>query len=168
MDPLRGGKGSTWEGGLREPTIAWWPGHIPSGTVCDEIMSVMDFLPTFSTLAGAEIPQDRIIDGKDISPLLFNKKGATSPHEAFFYYKQNDLQAVRSGNWKLFEDGRLYNLDEDIGETEDVSGAHPEIVKRLKNYLEEARNDMGDGDQEGRNCRPPGFVENPQSILRGN
>jgi arylsulfatase A len=165
MGPLRGGKGSAWEGGLREPTIAWWPGHIPSNTLCDELMTAMDILPTFSGLAGAKIPEDRIIDGKDVAPLLFNKKGAKSPHNTFFYYQGRDLRAVRSGNWKLFEDGTLYNLQEDIGETQDVSGSHPEIVKRLMNYLEEARNDLGDKEQEGRNCRSPGFVKDPQSIL---
>ena len=64
--PLRGGKGTTWEGGMRVPTLAWWPGQVPAGSVCDEIASTMDFLPTFVRLAGAEIPDDRIIDGKDM------------------------------------------------------------------------------------------------------
>lgn len=168
MGPLRGGKGNTWEGGMREPTIAWWPGHIPSDAVCDEIMTAMDLLPTFATFAGATIPEDRIIDGKDVSDLLLGKKGASSPHKTFYYYRQKDLQAVRSGKWKLFEDGRLYNLEEDMGETEDVSASHPEAVKQLNEYLEEARKDLGDDEQEGRNCRPPGIVDDPKSILTGN
>jgi arylsulfatase A-like enzyme len=71
--PLRDGKGSTWEGGVREPTPAWWPGKVPAGSVCDAIAANFDFLPTFVELAGGTIPADRKIDGKDISPLLFGR-----------------------------------------------------------------------------------------------
>jgi len=167
IGPLRGGKGTAWEGGFRVPTIACWPGHIPSDTVCDEVMSAMDLLPTFAGLADAKLPQDRIIDGKDVSSLLLGKKNAQSPHEAFFYFQKKDLRAVRSGKWKMFEDGRLYNLRKDIGETKDISQSHPEVVKRLTNYLKKARKDLGDKDEGGKNCRPPGIVENPEPILPG-
>ena len=98
--PLRGGKASTWEGGVREPTIAWWPGRIPAGTACDAMMSEMDVLPTLVKLAGGEVPGDRVIDGKDIWPLL-SGRSKQSPHEALFYFKGNRLEAVRSGPWKL-------------------------------------------------------------------
>ena len=98
--PLRGGKASTWEGGVREPTIAWWPGKIPAGTACDAMMSEMDVLPTLVKLAGGAVPGDRVIDGQDIWPLL-SGRSKQSPHEALFYFKGNRLEAVRSGPWKL-------------------------------------------------------------------
>jgi arylsulfatase A-like enzyme len=98
--PLRGGKGSTWEGGMREPTIAWWPGKIAAGTACDAPVSEIDVLPTLVKLAGGEVPPGRVIDGKDIWPLMAGQT-KESPHEALFYFKSNNLEAVRSGPWKL-------------------------------------------------------------------
>ena len=98
--PLHGGKGTTWEGGMREPTIAWWPGRIAAGTACDATISEMDVLPTLVKLAGGKVPTDRKIDGKDIWPLLAGQS-KESPHEALFYFNGNQLQAVRSGPWKL-------------------------------------------------------------------
>jgi len=164
--PLRGRKGSTWEGGMREPTIAWWPGTIPPGTSSDLITSVMDVLPTLAHLAGAEAPQDRIIDGKDITRILTGKQGDKPVHEAFFYYRGADLRAVRSGPWKLHTTGALYNLDEDIGETTDVAAAHPDVVARLEAYLDRARADLGDGaDHPGANVRPPGKVDSPKFLI---
>ena len=97
--PLRGKKGTTLEGGMREPTVIRWPGNVPAGEPNDQIMTTMDLLPTFAKLAGAEIPADRVIDGKDISAVLRGE--AKSPHEAFFYHRVEALQAVRSGKWKL-------------------------------------------------------------------
>src|SRR5687768_16861095 len=99
--PLRAGKGTTYEGGMRVPCIMRWPGKIPEGTVCREIATMMDVMPTVVQFAGASAPTDRNIDGKDIADLLFAKPGAKSPHEAFFYYSGNRLNAVRSGQWKL-------------------------------------------------------------------
>ncbi len=98
--PLRGGKGSTWEGGMREPTIAWWPGKITPASVCDAPMSEIDVLPTLVNLAGGSVPADRKIDGKDIWPLLAGQT-KESPHETLFYFRGNALEAVRSGSWKL-------------------------------------------------------------------
>ena len=98
--PLRGGKGGTYEGGMREPTIAWWPGRVPTGSVCDAVAGNIDFLPTFVSLAGGRVPTDRKIDGKDISPLLLGQTGE-SPREAQYYFAGNTLQAVRAGQWKL-------------------------------------------------------------------
>lgn len=158
--PLRGGKGSTWEGGMREPTIAWWPGSIPANSTCDEIATTMDLLPTFARLAGAKAPDDRVIDGKDIAPLLLGQANAKSPHKAFFYYKQNDLQAVRSGEWKLHSNGQLYNLEKDIGEEQNVAGEHPDVAARLSKYLAECRADLDDP----KNCRPVGKNMNPKYL----
>ncbi len=95
--PLRGGKGTVWEGGMREPTVAWWPGTVPAGSVCDEIATTMDLLPTFARLGGGKVAGDRVIDGKDITALLRDPGKAKSPHKAFFYYQYGSLRAVRSG-----------------------------------------------------------------------
>ncbi len=99
--PLREGKGTAWEGGVREPCIMRWTGTIPAGTTCNELAATIDILPTFAALAGATVPTDHTIDGKDIRPLLFDEPGAKCPHEAYYYYWNKELQAVRSGPWKL-------------------------------------------------------------------
>jgi arylsulfatase A-like enzyme len=177
--PLRGGKGSTWEGGMREPTIAWWPGHVPAGSACAATTANLDILSTFVTLAGGQVPADRVIDGKDISPLLFGKAKA-SPHEAFFYFNGETLQAVRSGPWKLglpsqFDQKkkgllasgvpRLYNLETDIGETKDVAAEHPDIVSRLQGYLAQMDADLGEK-KKGPGVRPPGRVAQPKPLVK--
>ena len=178
---LRGHKGSTWEGGMREPCIVRWPGKIPAGKTCDEIATTMDLLPTFAQLAGTKPPTDRIIDGKNIESLFSGKKGAKSPHEAFYYYQIDQLQAVRSGKWKLHlkleakkrnwgkpvsnSPLQLYNLDADIGEQNNVADSNPDVVKRLLSYAEKARDDLGDLNRKGRNQRPAGWVENPKPLL---
>jgi arylsulfatase A len=155
--PLRGGKGSLWEGGMRVPTIAWWPGQVPAGTACGEITSVMDFYPTFAGLAGAELPKDRIFDGKDMSGLLRGEPGARSGYEAFYYR----TGAVRSGDWKYFADGRLYNLKHDISETEEAASRNPEIALRMERLLERAEEDFNNP----ANCRPAGRAEAPLRFL---
>ena len=99
--PLRGAKGTTREGGIRVPTVMWGPGYIPAGAVTGEIATTMDLLPTFIAMAGAQLPSDRTLDGRDISPLMLGETGAKSPHEAFYYYRETHLYAVRSGQWKL-------------------------------------------------------------------
>lgn len=98
--PLRGFKGSTWEGGMRVCTIAWWPGKIAAGSTTSEITSMMDILPTFAALAGAELPE-RKIDGGNLWPLLSGESGAKSPHDVFYYYRGLKLEAIRQGEWKL-------------------------------------------------------------------
>jgi arylsulfatase A-like enzyme len=142
--PLRGAKFSTWEGGMRVPTIMRWPGKIPAGSVCSEVAAACDILPTFAKLAKAELPK-RKIDGKNIWRLMSGKKGAKSPHKQFYYYRGAGLRAVRSGDWKLHIGGgnkkqqkegikptlTLYNLADDIGETTDVAAANQKIVQRL-------------------------------------
>ena len=162
--PLRGGKGSAYEGGRREPTIAWWPGKVPAGSVCGEMATAMDLLPTFAALSGATAPEDRIIDGKDVSALLLARKGARTPHEAFYYYTRTSLTAVRAGDWKLFKSGQLYNLAKDIGEKTNVAAKNPDVVKRLRKYFEQAKKDLGDG-APGPNCRPIGVAKDPRVII---
>lgn len=150
--PLRDGKFSTYEGGMREPTIMRWPGTIPSGEVCREVCGTIDLLPTFAGLARAKVPMDRVIDGRDIRPLIFGRPGAKSPHKAFFYYRGNNLEAVRSGRWKLRRRKKteLYDLEADISEKNNRADEHPEIVKRLTDIME-------DFDRELKaNTRPPG------------
>jgi arylsulfatase len=98
--PLREGKLTTFEGGVRVPCIMRWPGKIPAGEECGELASTIDLLPTIARLIGAKLPEQRI-DGKDIWPLMTAQPGAKSPHEAFYYYAGDELQAVRSGDWKL-------------------------------------------------------------------
>jgi arylsulfatase A len=173
-EPLKGGKGSTFEGGQRVCNVMRWPGKIPAGRSCDELLTSMDILPTFAGLAGTSSPDDRIIDGKDVSDILLDKPGATSPHEAFYYYFKDQLECVRSGKWKLRvaqvrggENAKLpqlYDLEADIGETTDVSDQHPDIVARLQKLADAARADLGDGDKPGANQRPAGHVDDARGL----
>ncbi len=136
--PLRGGKFSSYEGGFRVPCIMWWPGKIPSGTTCSKVASTIDLLPTIAKLAGAKIPVDRVIDGKDISALMFAEHGAESPHNYFYYYIANELQAVRSGQWKLRRakgNTELFNLDHDISETNNLAKQHPDLAAKLTKVM---------------------------------
>jgi arylsulfatase A-like enzyme len=157
--PLRGGKGSAWEGGVREPTLAWWPETIPAGSVCDEVATAMDLLPTFARMAGAALPRDRVIDGKDITSLLSGSPDAKSPHDRFFYHQGDTLRAVRSGPWKLFRSGRLYHLGNDISESRNVAAEHPEVVKRLHGYMDEFEAEVR------KHSRPVGTARNPRTLL---
>ena len=164
--PLRGGKGSTWEGGMRVPALAWWPGTIPAGSASDETVSTIDVLPTLANLSGASVPRDRILDGRDISEILLGIPGASSPHEAFFYFEEHELQAVRSGRWKLFlKRGELFDLNADIGETTDVSASNPEVVERLRGYFNSAMADLGTGRDQCPQCRPAGTVEDAKPLI---
>ncbi|MHC5108351.1 MAG: sulfatase family protein [Planctomycetota bacterium] len=184
--PLREGKGTTWEGGVRVPCIARWPGRIPENTIVTEPAMTIDVFPTVARLIGAELPAHKI-DGKDIWPLMAGTPGARSPHEAlYFYYHANNLEAVRSGKWKLVfphkyrsltdrpgRDGKpngyshptcgleLYDLSRDIGERHNVAGQYPEVVERLQALAERARDDLGDKltNRTGRNVRPPGRIK---------
>jgi len=170
--PLRAGKGTTWEGGMRLPCIARWPGKIPAGTVCREMAASIDFLPTFAALAGGCAPKDRVIDGRDIRDLLFNVDGAETPHEAFPYYRLNQLEAMRMGKWKLHlrkgEEviNELYDLEADIAEANDLYDQFPEVVARFQPLIEHYRDDIGDSavNRTGKNCRPVGRVANPRPL----
>lgn len=168
--PLSGWKGSTMEGGMRVPCVMRWPGKIPAGAECRELASTLDVMPTFAGLAGTTAPRDRIIDGKDLWPLASGQEGAQATHEAFYYYYREQLQAVRSGKWKLHlprEDQplRLYDLDADVAESRDLAAGNGPVVERLTALAERARQDLGDGDREGENQRPAGMVITPQPLL---
>ena len=172
--PLRGRKGQTWDGGQRVPCIAWWPGKIPAGTQTAELTAAFDVYPTFAALAGAVSPH---MDGRDLSPLLFSEVGATSPHEVFYFYQMDQLQAVRSGRWKLHlalndkqrnwgkSEGpvpaQLFDLAAEISEETDVSSEHPEVVARLTALAEEARESLGDDGRKGSEQLEAGWVESP-------
>lgn len=176
--PLRGAKTSTWEGGLRVPCIMRAPGKIPAGTVCNEMASTLDILPTLAHLAGGLVPDDRTIDGHDITNLIHGRKGAVSPTKAFYYYQNTHLQAVRSGKWKLhiarpaqppwcpkwarhidpkdvfeIKGPMLFDLEHDIAEQTDVAEGNAEVVKELLELVEWARNDIGDYNRAGKNAR---------------
>lgn len=158
--PLRGNKGTTFEGGMREPTVVRWPGKIPAGESNGKLMTTMDLLPTFANLAGAAVPTDRVIDGKDIWTTLTGV--GKTPHEAFFYHRGNTLAAVRAGKWKLHtprgQPTALYDLETDIGEKKNVINANPEIVKRLSERISVFQQDIA------QNSRPAAFVDNPQPL----
>lgn len=179
--PLKGNAYSVAEGGMRMPFIAFWPGRIRAGTVSAEVITLMDVLPTLAALSGGTMPADRIIDGHDIRPLLFGEAKARSPYDAFFYYYVSQLQAVRSGPWKLYladekslaqfgnttvtVPGRLYHLADDPEEQNDRFAQQPDIVKRLLAQAEAARADLGDGDRPGKGVRPVGKVKHPTPRL---
>ena len=171
--PLREGKGTCWEGGVREPCIMRWPGKIPANSVSNSMLMTIDILPTIANLIGAPLPA-KPIDGLDVWPLISGAAGAKNPHEAYFYYYQNNqLQAVVSGDgrWKLMlphtyrtlagraggtggqpvqyeqrkiEAPQLYDLEADIGESRDVAAEHPDIVAQLQTFAEKARAEYGD------------------------
>ena len=180
--PLAGRGYTTAEGAFRVPTIVWWPGQVPAGSVCDELATTMDLLPTFARLAGGTEPQDRTIDGHDIWPLFMGAADARSPHDVFYYYQCDQLQAVRSGPWKLFlpldrfthhphfrpgEKGRalLFNVVKDVGSRQNVADKHQDVVRRLLAMAEHARAELGDAGRRGRGQRPAGRVEYPTPRL---
>src|SRR5262249_48937284 len=155
--PLRGFKASTFEGGVRVPTIAWWPGKVPAGTETDAIFGMFDVLPTFGALADGKVPADRKLDGANIWPHLAGDKDTKPAHEPFYYYRGLRLEAVRRGDWKLqivpvakkddpkdaaFKP-KLYNLRTDIGEAKDVAADNAEVVKQLEGLAAAMKDDLG-------------------------
>jgi arylsulfatase A-like enzyme len=175
--PLRGGKGGSYEGGFRVPCVMRLPGTIPPGSVCRDLATQMDLLPTLARLAGTGVPRD--VDSKDIIDLMVAKRGAKSPHESFFYYVGDRLHAVRSGRWKLKVPTTLaeefagylnvanpdttipralYDLENDPAEQKSVLADHLDVVQRLQAMIEAAREDLGDSRRKmrGKNVRPVG------------
>jgi len=144
--PLREGKGSTWEGGVRVPCIIRWPGHVPAGRVSKAIFSTLDFMPTFAELAGYEVPKDRIVDGVNQTALLFGKS-ETGDRDHIYYLCRNEMHGVRRGRWKLLLPNRknyynyvkdrgsnameLYDLQADIGEKHNLAEKNPQIVSEM-------------------------------------
>jgi arylsulfatase A-like enzyme len=172
--PLRDGKGRTWEGGMRVPGIAWWPGTIPAGRTVDGLTTTMDFMPTYHQLVYGSPFTQQVIDGHDLFPLLTGAQDSSAYH-AFYYYDRDQLQAVRSGNWKLhlpmvnrfqshYTDNsfaisaELYNLDADVGETNNVAAEYPDIVSKLTKLANQAGLVFGEMDHPSPYVRRAGKV----------
>jgi arylsulfatase A-like enzyme len=169
--PLKGNKMQTWEGGIRVPCIMRWKGQLREGIECNELLTTMDFFPTFSTLSGAEIPQGLTIDGKNFSSVIFHNK--KSKHDYFYYYAYTHLQAVRDKEWKLVlprpakpeymgwwarkidavEEVKLFNIIYDKEEKYNLADKNPEKVKELMKLVEKGRNELGDKDKIGSGAR---------------
>jgi arylsulfatase A len=179
--PLGGAGYSVAEGGMRVPCIVRWPGRIPAGTVCAELATLMDLLPTLATVTGGKLSERNAIDGKNIWPLLAGTPGARSPHDAFYYYTQDQLQAVRAGDWKLYlpleqrrarsgkvervsDAARLYNVVDDPGEKQNVASAHANIVASLVKQARVGAAELGDLGRQGRGQRPAGWVADPRPL----
>jgi len=167
--PLREGKGTVWEGGVRVPCIMRWPGKLKAGEVIKSPMMNLDILPTLAAITGSALPTN-IIDGKNMWPFITSKVKVHPQEAYFFYYNQNELQAIRSGKWKLYfphqyrslngrpggKDGipakydinaatlELYNLEEDVSETKNVVNLFPDVVKRLSLLADSCRTELGD------------------------
>lgn len=185
---FREGKGTSFEGGQRVPAIIRWPNVVPKGQVSNKLLSTIDILPTISKIAGARLPKEKI-DGVDFLDVLKGNEESTPRTEFLYYYRNNNLEAVRKNNWKLvFEHpgrtyegqfpGRsgqpgpapenflhqraLYDLTRDPGERYNVSDQNPEIVAELERIAQKAREDLGDDlqKQPGKNRRPIGNINN--------
>ena len=182
--PLREGKGTMFDGGCREPTIFWWPGTIPADTTCSTPAMTIDLLPTIAYLADAPLPK-LPIDGKNIWPLIAGEPGAKSPHEAYYFYYDRQLQAIRMGKWKMhfphkyrtlsgrkggtggipvkYDQAKigisLFDMEKDPGETTDLAKENPEVVAKIKKLGDAMRADLGDENRKkypGPGRREPG------------
>jgi arylsulfatase A-like enzyme len=169
--PLKGNKMQTWEGGIRVPCIMRWKGHLQEGTESNELLTTMDFFPTFSELSGAEIPNDLTIDGKSFSDVILKNK--KSKHDYFYYYAYSHLQAVRDKEWKLVlprpakpgymgwwarkidavDEVKLFNIVNDKAEKYNLADQYPEKVSELMTAIEQARLELGDKDIIGSGVR---------------
>jgi len=177
--PLRGGKGSTWEGGVRVPTVVWWPGKVPAGSSVDTVTGTIDLLPTAVSLAGGKVPAEPVIDGRDISPVLLGKT-TTSTRDTQYYFSGYNLDAVRQGPWKLAlraqketmgrgaekdaagNQPRLYNLDQEINEKTNLADQHPDVVARLSELAKAMDSEIGGEKPTAR--RPAGKADNPVTL----
>lgn len=177
---LKGGKGSTYEGGVRVPFVARWPGSVSSGLESTEPATVMDLLPTLTKLAGGHVPDDRVIDGRDLWPLLAGGPDAKSPHEAIYYLRGRGVQAVRVGNWKYrvatekppkekrsrreqasaerpkkIEVETLHDLNSDLGEEVNLLSKYPDVAARLKKRMADFETELR------QNIRPAAIASQP-------
>ena len=154
---LRGGKGTCWEGGMREPAIAWWPGTIEKGVTETSLATSMDLFTTALNLAGAELPQDRTIDGKNLEPLLKGKKEKV--RDKMFYYRGSELYAVRKGPWKAHyitvknrytpdqkvtrhDPPLLFNIEKDPSEKYNVAEDNQDVLKMLDSVVAEHKSNL--------------------------
>ena len=143
-DPLRAGKGTTFEGGQRVPCVMWAPGRIPAGTQTDAMTSTVDLLPTVASLSGKSLPADRRIDGYDISQTFTSDE---SPRDEFvFYSSPGELEGIRMGKWKFLQKEKprskkpevlLFDLAEDVGEQVDQPQKYPEKVAAMRQRMRE-------------------------------
>lgn len=178
--PLRGTGGTPYEGGFRVPCLVRWPGHVAAGSESEELVTSMDLLPTVAGLADTEVPTHRKIDGKDAWPVISGEKEAKSPHDRFYYYRTTQLQAVRSGKWKLhlpvnrtaiapraknaFAKRELYDLSVDKEEQNNLADQHPDIVAQLMAIADKGRAELGDFGRLGSGQRPAGWVDNVEAF----
>ena len=176
--PLRGHKGSVLEGGMRVPALAWWPGIIPAGTDCPEVMGMLDILPTLASLAGAPLPTGRRLDGIDISPHLRGIPGTPPAHDVFHYFSGLKLMAIRKGPWKLHFGSttekrtpanakggpELYHLADDPGESRNVAAQHPDMVASLMELAAAMDQDLGRSGT-GPGVRTLGRVPQPKPLI---
>jgi arylsulfatase A-like enzyme len=147
--PLKGSKGTMWEGGLRVPFIAWWPGHLPAGKVTDEFLTALEILPTFLAVSGAKAPEGVKLDGFDMLPVLRGEK--KSPREAMFWQRRGD-KAARVGNWKWLDSAKgqgLYDLSKDLGEKNDLSAEKREVLKMMQERFAAWRKEMDECEPRG-------------------
>lgn len=188
--PLREGKGTAWEGGVRVPCIVRWPDKIEAGRTTDQLVTTLDLLPTIAAITGADLPEKKI-DGLDVTGVLFTDT-AVSPRDEFFYYYEGTLRAIRKGKWKLMlphrsrsyeglEPGRdgfpgptstidvplaLYDLEADVGEQNNLLSQYPEQVKALERMADSVRQVLGDGitGQKGAEVRECGRIRGADSV----
>jgi arylsulfatase A-like enzyme len=147
--PLKGSKSTMWEGGLRVPFIARWPGKLPAGKVTDEFLTSLEFVPTLLAAAGAAAPEGVKMDGFDMLPILRGE--AKSPRKEMFWQRRSD-KAARFENWKWLESAKgsgLYDLSSDIGETKDLSAEMPEIARMMRGRFEAWRAEMDAAEPRG-------------------
>ncbi|OUW17817.1 MAG: hypothetical protein CBD18_03855 [Opitutales bacterium TMED158] len=174
---LRGIKGQTWEGGMRVPCIVKWPGQIEPGSMSSELVTAMDFYPTFASILGQPLGNDPIRDGFDISAIWKGEPGAQSPYDAFFYYLVDQLQAVRVGDWKLRYNipnrrnpdpsrPELYNLATDVSEQRNVASQHPQIVEDLMQRMRVMGDRIGDDlrGAPGKERRARAITDDPKPL----
>jgi arylsulfatase len=176
--PLKGSKFNTFEGGHRVPAIVKYPGKIAAGKVFDELVSTMDIFPTIASITGVSLPKNKVIDGRNIWPILQNPIGAKSPHKVLYGYQGKNLQTIRKGKWKLhlprspqsvpfyasskWGSGTvdsliqplLFNLENDIEERNNVANEYPEILKNMLLEAEKARIELGDWNRTGMDEHP--------------
>jgi arylsulfatase A len=179
--PFRGYGYDTSEGAMRMPCFIRWPGRVPAGRVTDEVWSALDLLPTLATLAHADLPTGPI-DGVNVSGLWMGDAEWKSPYDekGFFFYRMDQLQAVRSGPWKLYlplpagltsvnrqtSPLQLFNVRDDITETKEAAADHKEVVGRLTVLADSAREELGDGDRAGKGQRSAGSVKIARPLQR--
>lgn len=151
-EPLRGGKSTMWEGGLRVPFIAWWPGKIPAGKVSGEFLTALELFPTICAATGAKTPGNVKLDGFDMLPVLRGDK--KSPRHEMFWQRRGD-KAARFDNWKWIagvrdgQGGGLYDLTHDLGEKHDLSSEKPDVLRMMEERFRKWRGEMDAAEPRG-------------------